>query len=444
MISTSQLTRRQFAQAVGGFGLLGLIEPQTAALALATDKRRLGWLANRTAQTEGAWALTKIEGKVPKELNGTLYRTAPGQKDNHGVTLKHLFDGDAFVCGFSFREGKVTLRARFVETPQRMEELKAKRMLYNEFGTVAPAPPEGWRPTGGGKNQPSVNIIEWDGRLLGLSEGGHPTAIDPTTLSYQGQWNFHGTLPPNMPFTAHPKFDPATGEAYAYGVRRGPGLPLTVYRMELDGKLTQLYALPQKNYPIIHDMLLSKDHIIFVIPPVSINFMAATAGKIPADILRYDEKEPTRFVVLRKDGTGKPVTIEQPPGFVFHHGNAFDREGKVVVDTFMSPDASILELIYSFSKDSLPTPSPVKFTRLVLDPAKGVVESKTDFGTNEEFPRFDQRRAGLDARFLYTLETNRNDDSFAFAALIRHDLHGKTSKRIEAGKGRAIDRKSVV
>lgn len=437
MTSTTSLTRRQFAQMAGGFSALGLIEPLAVAQALTTEKRRLGWLANRTASAEGAWGLAKIEGKVPKELNGTLYRTAPGQKDNHGVALNHLFDGDAFVCGYSFREGKVHLRARFVDTPQRVEEVKAGRMLYSEFGTNSPAPPADWKPTAGGKNQPSVNLIEWDGRLLGLSEGGHPTAIDPVTLAYQGRWDFHGTLPVNVPFTAHPKFDPATGVGYGYGVRRGPGLPLMVYRMERDGKLTQLYALPQKNYPIIHDMMLSKEHIIFVIPPVSADFMQMGKDKTVADALRYAEKEPTRFVILRKDGTGKPVTIEQPYGFVFHHGNAFERDGKIVVDSLLSSDASVLDLLYSFGKDQLPKTSPNKLVRLVLDPAKGAA-SRTELGDSQELPRFDQRLSGQDARFLYTVGTDRGEDSFAFTALIRHDLHRGASKRIEAGKGRAI------
>jgi len=441
MISTAHFTRRQFAQLIGGFAALGLIEPRIAAGVLATDKRQLGWLANRTPSAEGAWALTKIEGKVPRELNGTLYRTAPGQKENHGVVMKHLFDGDAFLCGYSFREGKVHLRARFLDTPQRVEELKAKRMLYGEFGTNPPPPPpeqKDWKPLEGGKNQPSVNIIEWDGRLLGLSEGGHPTAIDPVTLGYQGRWNFHGTLPAGVPFTAHPKVDPATGEAYGYGVRRGPGLPLMVYRMERNGKLTQLYALPQKNYPIIHDMMLAKEHIIFVIPPVSADFMQLGRGGTVADALRYADKEPTRFVILSKDGKAKPVTIEQPPGFVFHHGNAFERDGKIIVDTLLSADASVLDLLYSFGKDQLPKTSPNKLVRLVLDPVKGAVESRTELGGGEEFPRFDQRLAGQDARYLYTAETNRGEDSFAFSTLIRHDLHHNTGRRVDAGKTRAI------
>jgi all-trans-8'-apo-beta-carotenal 15,15'-oxygenase len=432
------LTRRQFAQMAGAFSLLGLIEPQVAARALAGDRKRLSWLAYRNASAEGAWALTKIEGKVPKELNGTLYRTAPGQKENHGVVLQHLFDGDAYVCGYSFREGKVHLRGRYIDTPPRVEELKTGRMLYGEFGTNPPPPPEGWKPAAGGKNQPSVNIIEWDGRLLGLSEGGHPTAIDPVTLAYQSRWDFHGTLPPDNPFTAHPKFDPTTGEGYGYGVRRGPGLPLTVYRMERDGKLTRLYALPQKNYPIVHDMLLSRDHIVFVIPPVSADFRQFGSGKTVADALVFAEKEPMRFVILRKDGQGKPVAIDHPAGFVFHHGNAFEREGKIVVDTFLTSNASILDALYSWSKDKVPVPSSIKLTRLTLDPASAKIESSVEMAINQEFPRFDSRRAGQDARHLYALEGNVADDPFAFTALIRHDLQRKSSKRIEAGKGRIL------
>jgi carotenoid cleavage dioxygenase-like enzyme len=116
------LTRRQFAQMVGGFGLVALAELQTAAQVLAGHNERLGRLAHRGPSAEGAWALNQIEGKVPRDLNGTLYRTAPGQKQNHGVTLRHLFDGDAFVSSFVFREGTVHLRARFVDTPERVEE----------------------------------------------------------------------------------------------------------------------------------------------------------------------------------------------------------------------------------------------------------------------------------------------------------------------------------
>ena len=99
-------------------------------------------------------------------------------------------------------------QSRFIATPERVQETAAGKMLYNEFGTAAPSK-DG--PGPGGKNQPSINVISWDGRLLGLSEGGHPSAVDPDTLAFQGHWDFHGTLPKDVSFTAHPKFDPVTG-----------------------------------------------------------------------------------------------------------------------------------------------------------------------------------------------------------------------------------------
>ena len=64
---------------------------------------------------------------------------APGQTDNHGTTLKHFFDGDAFLSGYSFRDGQVTLRAAFINTPEREQEIEAGRMIYGEFGTLPPA-----------------------------------------------------------------------------------------------------------------------------------------------------------------------------------------------------------------------------------------------------------------------------------------------------------------
>jgi hypothetical protein len=181
----SGLTRRRFAQLLTGLGVLAVIEPQIRVCALPSNTRRLSWLAHRDPSAEGAWRLTGIEGTVPKDLAGTLYRVAPGQKENHGVTLRHLFDGDAFVYGFSFRDGQVHLRARFVETPERLAEVEGHRMLYREFGTIPPSRREPLRRVG--KNQPSVNVIAWDHMLLGLSEGGHPTAIDPVDLSYRGR-----------------------------------------------------------------------------------------------------------------------------------------------------------------------------------------------------------------------------------------------------------------
>jgi all-trans-8'-apo-beta-carotenal 15,15'-oxygenase len=428
------MTRRQFAQLLGAAGALGLVEKQTLARVLVESKRNLGYLANRTAGAEGTWELKQVEGKVPKALNGTLVRVAPGQKETFGVKLRHLFDGDAFISRYTFREGRVALTAKFLDTPQRLEELSVKRMLYNEAGTLAPPPPEGYKPKYQGKNQPSVNIIRWDSRLLGLSEGGHPTAIDLKTLSYQGEWDFYGTLPKDVPFTAHPKFDPQTGAGYGYGVQQGMTLALTVFRMERDGKLKKLYALPQRNYFMIHDMLLAREHLVFVIPPVYFDFMRMMKGERAAafDLVKYSDKLPTRLLIVRKDGTGHPIAVEQPPGMVFHNGNAFERDGKLVIDSILSPDDSVMKAVATWTDDQPAPASPNHLTRLVIDLASGSVTSHTELETNVEFPRFDERRGGTDARYLYTVGLGKG--AADGDTLAKHDLRQGKCQRVPLGK----------
>ena len=267
------LSRRSFLLSLSELTAAGLIEPQLVAGVLA-GKRDLGRLAVQPPSAEGTWSSIKVEGSIPNDLNGTLYRVAPGQKMNHGVQLRHFFDGDALLVKYRLREGKATVSARFVETPERIEESAAGSMLYNEFGTLAPAPARGF------KNQPSVNVIRWDGRLLALSEGGHPSAVNEETLAFEGYWGFHGTLPKDMSFTAHPKFDPETGVGYAFGTHKDRDLALRVYRMELDGRLTQIAAIPQPDYFMVHDMLLGSEHLVIVVPPVHYDLASLFAGQV--------------------------------------------------------------------------------------------------------------------------------------------------------------------
>ncbi|PYM06697.1 MAG: hypothetical protein DMD82_07825 [Candidatus Rokuibacteriota bacterium] len=424
------ITRRQFAKTIGLASALGLIESQTAMRAIAADRRSLGYLAYRTASAEGAWTLGRVDGAVPKELNGVLYRVAPGQKETFGVALRHLFDGDAFVSRYAFRDGQVTLRARFVETAARVEERNAGKMLYKEFGTMAPSSADR-EPLP--KNQPNVNVIRWDGRLLGLSEGGHPTSIDLVDLSARGEWDFYGTLPRDVTFTAHPRFDPQTGEGYAWGIRKGEGWALTVYRMQRSGRLKELYAIPQRDFFMVHDVLLAHDHLVFVIPPVRLDVARLLTGQVTvAEAFGYFDSEPTRFVVLRKDGGGAPVTIEHPAAMVFHHGNAFEQDGKLVVDSLLFPDGSVLAALHAFDKDSVAPVTPNVLTRVTLDPARRAVVSRA-----EEFPRFDARRVGTHARYLYTAALSAARP-FAPLEIVRHDLQGGADLRIEAGETRAF------
>jgi len=69
------ITRRELVRNLGVLGALGLIEPQLLT-EIFTDRRHISRLAAQPPGREGTWEARRIQGRVPKDLNGTLYRVA--------------------------------------------------------------------------------------------------------------------------------------------------------------------------------------------------------------------------------------------------------------------------------------------------------------------------------------------------------------------------------
>ena len=72
-----------------------------------------------------------IEGEIPKELKGTLFRNGPGLLEIYGKKLNQFFDGDGLVYSTTFDgEGGVKFRHNFVGTKGFTDEQAAQQMLY--------------------------------------------------------------------------------------------------------------------------------------------------------------------------------------------------------------------------------------------------------------------------------------------------------------------------
>lgn len=76
-----------------------------------------------------------ITGKIPKWLNGTLFRNGPGRYKYGDKTYEHLFDGQACVHKFQIKNGKIFYSNKFLETLSYQKTLKESR-LYSVFGTI--------------------------------------------------------------------------------------------------------------------------------------------------------------------------------------------------------------------------------------------------------------------------------------------------------------------
>ena len=67
-------SRRDFSKLLLGAGAPGLVDVDIFGQVLGDSKRAMRYLATQNASSEGVWTNLKVDGKIPKDLSGTLYR----------------------------------------------------------------------------------------------------------------------------------------------------------------------------------------------------------------------------------------------------------------------------------------------------------------------------------------------------------------------------------
>ncbi|KAL7540784.1 hypothetical protein ACHAWF_006787, partial [Thalassiosira exigua] len=120
-----------------------------------------------------------IEGHLPEDIKGTLYKCGAANFQRGGKQYEHLFDGDGFVSAFHFGDNGVQYTSNFVETEYFKAEQQRDEIVYRSFfGTQ----PEGKSTDNTLKNPANTNAVEWGGRLFALYRAGRPYELDPVTL----------------------------------------------------------------------------------------------------------------------------------------------------------------------------------------------------------------------------------------------------------------------
>src|SRR4051812_25581898 len=58
----------------------------------------------------------EVRGRLPPDLEGTLYRVTPARSNVYGERVRHWFDGDGMVHALRLAGGAASLQNRFVST----------------------------------------------------------------------------------------------------------------------------------------------------------------------------------------------------------------------------------------------------------------------------------------------------------------------------------------
>jgi carotenoid cleavage dioxygenase-like enzyme len=323
-------------------------------LNLNTAAGRLSYEAHQNLEVLGPWQPRLIVGQIPEDLQGNLFRFGPGKKHTFGQNLTHFFDGDGFVTRFDFSAGKISALSEFVETSARQHEARDKKMLYLEFGT---------KPQGkirGLKNSPNINGIIWQDELLVLSESTAPYAVDPVTFKTLRFERFQESLPKNLGFSAHSRIDPQSGDLISFGLTQELNPKLVMYRvLKKLNRVQEIHSVKLGGFYPVHDVALSPDYMVFLIPPVKVNLMGAALGNKPiAELLKVDEKNSLQLLVTPLSGRASPFFINTGlKSMNFHHIKSWQEGNFLFLDSFIIEDASIYETFKTWSRE-VPSPSP--------------------------------------------------------------------------------------
>jgi len=352
---------------------------------------------------EGDERLAGVAGEIPPFVRGTCYVNGPARFRRGELRYRHWLDGDGMVAALTFDGDGVRFRNRFVRSRKLTAEEEAGRPLFRTFGTAFP----GDRLMRGiGLESPvNVSVFPFGDVLLAFGEQGLPWALDPHTLETLGEHTFGGRLNLISPFSAHPSFDPESGEMVNFGVSfAGRSPSLTLYRVSAAGELLQRRRLPLELPASMHDFGLSRRYAVFYLSPYLLAVEKLLRdGATVMEALHWRPELGSRLLVVRRDDFELQASIPIGRRYCLHHVNSFEEDGRLHVDVveLERPVYGEYQVIPELFTDA-PRGRPV---RLVIDLERWRLCDRHElpYDAAPDFPAIDPRRAGRPYRHLWLL-----------------------------------------
>lgn len=393
---------------------------------------RGGWQAGyQSLKQEFDYWIDYVEGEIPPELHGTLFRNGPGLLDINGQRIHHPFDGDGMISRVTFSNGRAHFSNRFIRTAGYLAEQKAGKILYRGvFGTRKPGGTLANAFDFNLKNIANTNVIYWGGKLLALWEAADPHRLDPYTLETLGKEHFDGVLSEGEAFSAHPRFDPSCAQdggapcLVNFSIKPALSTTITIFELNTKGEVVRKHAHHVPGFAFIHDFAITPNYCIFFQNPVSFNPVPFVLGMRGAgECIKFQPHQPTRIVIISRNPKHKGVQIiETQSGFVFHHANAFEVGDEVVIDSICYESLPEVEPESDFQEVDFDALKPGQLWRFRLNLQQNTVQRELLESQCCEFPTIHPQKVGRPYRYLYMGAAHAPSGNAPLQAFLKVDL----------------------
>jgi beta,beta-carotene 9',10'-dioxygenase len=288
-----------------------------------------------------------LEGQLPPWLQGSLVRTGPAKWEVGGRTMNHWFDGFAMLHRFGIAGGEVSYANRFLETRAYRAARETGEIVYSEFATdpcrslfarvMSMFSPKI-------SDNANVNLVKLGERYISMTETPIPVEFDGDTLETAGV----AYEPPGLLTTAHPHLDRGSGGMLNYAAKVGPRNRYRFFHLSPDAAKPEVFAeLPVKEPAYMHSFGLTERWLVLaefplVVHPISIPL----SGRPYIENYRWKPERGTQITLIDRQSGEVTGPFETDAFFCFHHVNAYEENGSVVVDACTFEDAQIIEDLY--------------------------------------------------------------------------------------------------
>lgn len=301
----------------------------------------------RTNAAETDVAALEVSGDFPLWLEGSLLRNGPGMVEAD-KPMRHWFDGLAMLHRFQMKNGQVSYKSRFLECRAYQSYQETGRFLYSDFATDPCRSLFGKLQTLFSKDplitdSAKVNVGRMGRQAFALGEPLMQIQIDPDTLKSVGVYDF-GLEGRSRMTTAHPLND--GDRSYNLVVEYGPINFYSIF--EIGAQTRKVASIPVLHPAYLHSFGMSENYFIIAEFPLVVQSLKLALRLKPfIENFKWKPENGSRFIIIDRKTGRKKAVIKCDSFFSFHHVNAFEDQGRLVVDMATYPDASIIQSYYA-------------------------------------------------------------------------------------------------
>lgn len=352
-----------------------------------------------------------ITGQIPNWLSGMLLRNGPAKFEAGGKRVHSWFDGLAMIHSFSFSPEKVLYSNKFIRSEQYYKmvvegNLDFKGFAQDPCGKVFKNASSYFVPKEMQNIKNTVvSIADYADKMVALTEVPLPVVFDTQTLSTMGNFDYQDQLPKEDIFeSAHPQHDT---ETVNYIVRFAEKSSYVIWKMKEGRPTREIIAEVLVEKPsYMHSFALTEHYVVLVEFPFVVDPLDLMIGNKPfIDNYQWKPERKTKFLVVDRSSGNVLEQLQSAAFFAFHHVNAYDENGTIVMDIVTYPNADVIKEVSENVTDTTPQPTP-RLERFTINLNEKKLNSSVLFNEPLEMPKVAASKTARPYRYCYAMDAN--------------------------------------